>query len=89
MVPWARPLIWSVFRNEAYCHCVDQRSQSNQRKASQSVRATRPDGEATRPHSSVLLLDVSDGGDSRHMAEPEREPGWPGPQNKNGKKTCF
>ena len=43
MVPWARPLIRSVFRNEAYCHHVDQRSQGNQRRASQvGVELGRP-----------------------------------------------
>ena len=38
------------------------------------------------PHSSVPLLDVSDGRDGHHMAELQQEPGWPGPQNKNEKK---
>ena len=38
-VPRVRPLIWSVFRNEAYCHCVDQRSQGNQHGASQVGRS--------------------------------------------------
>ena len=43
MVPWVRPLIWSVFRNEAYCHHVDQRSQGNQCRASQvGVELGRP-----------------------------------------------